>query len=324
MLFWQYLKDHKKGIAAGALFCAVFAVVFWLYRLPLQAVLYPAALCLLLGLIFFFMDYLHGMQKHKALTAICGMTGEMIEKLPAPERMDDRDYQAVIHTLQQEIRSLKTDSSSRYQDMVDYYTIWAHQIKTPIASMRLHLQNEDTAASRQLQSDLQRIEQYVEMVLAFLRLDSASHDYVFRQYGLDGIIKQAVRRFSSEFIGRKIRLDYAPVEKQIVTDEKWLLFVLEQILSNALKYTAEGRIRIYMEDADTLCIQDTGMGIEPSDLPRIFENGYTGYNGRRDKKASGIGLYLCKRICDDLGISITAQSRLGQGTTLKLRFLQKC
>lgn len=321
MLFWQYLKDHKKGIAAGALFCGIFAVVFWLYRLPVQAVLYPVALCLLLGVLFLLADYIRARRKHNTLLCICGM--RMIEELPVPERMDDRDYQAVIRALQREIRCLETDNSRKYQDMVDYYTIWAHQIKTPIASMRLHLQNEDTAVSRQLQSDLQRIEQYVEMVLAFLRLDSASHDYVFRQYELDTIIKQAVKRFSSEFIGRKIRLIYTPVEKAVVTDEKWLLFVLEQILSNALKYTGEGSICIYTETPDTLCIRDTGIGIAPSDLPRIFENGYTGYNGRRDKKASGIGLYLCKRICDGLGIAISAESQLGQGTTLKLRFGQK-
>ena len=118
----------------------------------------------------------------------------------------------------------------RYADMVDYYTIWAHQIKTPISSMHLTLQNEDTDLSRRLSEDLFRIEQYVDMVLMFLRLDSDSTDYVIAQQDLDDIIRQAVRKFSSQFIRKKIRLLYEPVKVQAVTDEKWLLFVVEQVL----------------------------------------------------------------------------------------------
>ena len=173
------------------------------------------------------------------------------------------------------------------------------------------------------------------MVLCYLRLDSESTDYVFREYELDDIIRQAVKRFAGQFISRKIRLDYYAVNKKIVTDEKWLLFVLEQVLSNALKYTEEGSISIYCEkqaeafsgtaskepagqDTAVLCIRDTGIGIAPEDLPRIFERGYTGYNGRNDKNASGLGLYLCRRICKNLGHTITIDSVLGEGTTVRI------
>lgn len=164
-----------------------------------------------------------------------------------------------------------------------------------------------------------RIEQYVDMVLCYLRLDSEDTDYMFQEYGMDGIVRQALHRFSSSFINGKIRLEYQPVKSRVLTDEKWLLFVIEQVLSNALKYTKSGG-RIWIEEAEPgiLCIGDTGIGIAPEDLPRIFEKGYTGYNGRCQKKASGIGLYLCSRICNRLGHRIWVSSAVGAGTRVYL------
>lgn len=321
-LFWSYMKGQKKIIGADLLFFAIFAVMFWQYHLPPEALLYPFLLCVLAGILLLWLDYGRIKAKHDALVRLRRMSASMIEELPARKTLDDEDYQEVITALCAEARELETNANIRYSDMVEYYTLWAHQIKTPIASMRLHLQNEDTPVSRRLRSDLFRVEQYVEMVLAFLRLDSKSSDYVFREYSLDGMIRQAVRKFSHEFIERRIRLEYEPVHKRIVTDEKWLSFVLEQVISNALKYTREGSVKIYLKEPELLCIEDTGIGIAPEDLPRIFENGFTGCNGRTDKKASGIGLYLCRRICDNLGIQIAAESVLAQGTIISLNLEQ--
>ena len=146
-------------------------------------------------------------------------------------------------------------------------------------------------------------------------------DYVFRVCRIDPIVRGAVRKFAGQFIRRGISLDYTPMDKSLVTDEKWLSFVVEQLLSNALKYTRQGSVSIYME-GDTLCIRDTGIGIAPEDLPRIFDRGYTGCNGRTDKKATGLGLYLCRRICQNLGHPITAQSTPGAGTLMKLDLTQ--
>lgn len=317
-LLGKYLKEHIRIILAAGLFCVIFAVVFALYRLPIGAVFYPALLCALCAALFIISDFGRVRRKHRFLQRISGLTAAMINELPDLKTIDDEDYQAVIGALRSEVNALETNAGEQYRNMVEYYTLWAHQIKTPIASMRLHLQGEDTAFSRQLQSDLFRIEQYVEMVLAFLRLDSCSSDYVFREQPIDPIIRQAVRKFSREFIAKKISLEYEPIEKTIVTDEKWLAFVLEQVISNALKYTQEGSVKIYGKEPWILCVEDTGMGIAPEDLPRIFEKGYTGYNGRSDKRASGIGLYLCRRVCDGLGISIAANSRLGRGTVIEL------
>lgn len=176
------------------------------------------------------------------------LAASLITSLPVPDGLIEEDYQTVIENLRSEVAGLEEAAAARYSEMTDYYTMWVHQIKTPISSMRLTLQNEDSVQARRLSSDLFRIEQYVEMVLAFLRLDSVSTDYVFKEHSLDDIIKQAVKKFAREFISRKLRLIYKPVNYSVVTDDKWLGFVLEQVLSNALKYTREGGVSIYMEE----------------------------------------------------------------------------
>lgn len=317
-LFWAYIRQRKKVIFVFFLFFAVFTVSFILYHLPIEAIVYPMLFCLLLCGVFVIWDFSHAKQKHKVLLEIQNLTATMIDSLPEVQGMDDEDYQAIIHALQNEMAENNNLASARYQDMVEYYTVWVHQIKTPITSMRLSLEKEDTALSRKLSSDLFQIEQYVEMVLAFLRLDSNSSDYVFKEYAMDKIIEQAITKFASEFIVRKIHLNYSPTGEIVITDDKWLSFVIEQVLSNSLKYTRDGEIKIYMLESKTLCIEDTGIGIAANDLPRVFEKGYTGYNGRKDKRASGIGLYLCRRICDKLGVKIRITSELNKGTTVLL------
>ena len=169
-----------------------------------------------------------------------------------------------------------------------------------------------------LEAELLKIGQYVDMVLGYLRLDSESTDYVLRDTDLDGLLRQAVRKFARMFILKKITLDFRETGRTVLTDGKWLSFVVEQVLSNALKYTpAGGRIRIY-GDGETLVIADSGIGIRPEDLPRVFEKGFTGYNGREDKKSTGIGLYLCRRVMDRLNHGISIVSRPGQGTLVRL------
>lgn len=321
-LFWQYLRQRRRGFCLGLLLCCVFILSFALYRLPVKAILYPAALCILIGLVFLWLDFLRVKEKYQRLTQIQTFTDASTEEFPPIDGLEDAAYQNIIHLLCAQQAALHSEASRRYSDMIDYYTVWAHQIKTPIASMRLNLQNDDSALSRKVTADLFRVEQYVEMVLMFLKLDCRSSDYVIKSCDLDSIIRQAVKKFAGEFIGRKLKLIYEGVNTSVITDEKWLSFVIEQVLSNALKYTPSGSITISLAPQKKLCITDTGMGIAAEDLPRIFENGYTGYHGRADKKASGIGLYLCKRICSNLGHTIQAESVVDKGTRITIDLSQ--
>lgn len=238
--------------------------------------------------------------------------------LPTMTTVEGADCAAVVETLRRELRRQETARAARWEDMTAYYTAWVHQIKTPIAAMRLTLQGEDTPAARRLMTELGRVEQYVDMALTYLRLEEGGSDYVIRTCAVDDVVRAAVRRFAGEFIDRRIALDYTPVEWETVTDGKWLTFVVEQLLSNALKYTGQdGTVRIYRE-GDDLCIRDSGMGIAPEDLPRVFDMGYTGQNGRLDRRSSGIGLYLCRRICRNLRHEIRIESVPGVGTTVRL------
>ena len=315
--FKGYLKERWKRLLMLLLFVCIFAFSFWVYRLPVRAVMYPCALCLLFGAVFVVYDMTKAYRRHKFFEELHRRNTELISALPEPEGIVDSDYQQLISVLKEKIAEITAQTDSRIRDTVDYYTIWAHQIKTPIAAMRLTLQKEDVPEARRLASELSRIEQYVEMVLVFVRLGSDYSDYVFARQDIDEIIRSSVKKFASEFIDRRIRLEYDSVDIQAVTDEKWFAFVVEQLLSNALKYTREGSIKIYSE-GKVLYIKDTGIGIAPEDLPRVFDKGYTGCNGRTDRRASGLGLYLCRRICQNLGIDISISSTVGEGTTVRL------
>lgn len=321
MRILDYLK--YKGITLAAFF--VFALIAFaclaLSDVPLRLLLYPFVLCILTGLVFLSVGYLRWRRTYDELKLIGELHAEMIDTLPEPVSPQDVQYQQIIRSLCAENMQRQANLSGKYNDLLDYYSAWTHQIKTPIAAMKLKFQNEDSALARQSLNDLKRIEQYVDMALTYLKLDSGDIDYVIQEHDLDDIIRQAIRNFAGEFIDRKIGLDYEAVSFKVLTDGKWLTFVLEQILSNALKYTSEGSIRIYMEGS-TLCIEDTGIGIAAADVPRVFEKGFTGYNGRKDKRASGIGLYLCKRICDNLSHGISIESEAGSGTTVMIDLQQ--
>ena len=316
--FVKWLGQKKSLFLKEGLFAIIFFVTFALYHLPLAAIFYPMLLCFVTGMLFLVWDYRKFAVRHERLQQLSAMPFDVMTDFPESVSVLETDYQQIIVQLQEGQRRMKDKMSFQYQDMMDYYTVWAHQIKTPIAAMRLTLQNTDSSFSRKLSVELARVEQYVDMVLCYFRLDTDTRDYVIAVYDLDDILRQALRKFAGQFIGKKIHLDYQPLNAQVMTDEKWLLFVIEQILSNALRYTQQGCVSIYLESPKILCIRDTGMGIAAEDLPRIFEKGYTGYNGRTDKKASGLGLYLCARICRNLGHGISAESEPDKGTVIKL------
>lgn len=205
------------------------------------------------------------------------------------------------------------------QDNSDYYTTWVHQIKTPIAAMKLMLQQEDSEESLNLQSELFKIEEYVNMALVYVRLDDDSSDFVIKQYNLDEIIRKTIRKYASQFILKNISLRYDGTDKRVITDEKWLAMLLDQIISNSIKYTPSGMVEIVVL-GDSIFIKDTGIGIASEDIPRIFDKGYTGYNGRNSNKSTGLGLYLAKNIAEKIGCKIEVKSQIGDGSVFEIQF----
>lgn len=321
MKIWlEYLRYHRETLLLTGLMAGIFLLVCTLYQLPAEPVEYGFVLWLVLALSLMGIDFARFLNRHRKLEEAAGLANVSLEGLPEPKNLLEQDYRELVQGLDRMKREGESAYSMKYRDMMDYYTMWAHQIKTPIAAMRLLVQSEPTTQSEELLEELFKTEQYVEMVLQYMRTESQSKDLMIRQYPLEDIVRQAVRKYAKTFIRKKISLEFSPLDCVVVTDEKWLSFVVEQILSNALKYTKTGKISIYMDPAKarSFIIEDTGIGIEQEDLPRIFEKGFTGYNGRRDKKSTGIGLYLCRQVMDRLSHTIAIESEVGKGTRVHL------
>ena len=314
----SFLARRWAGLLLFLACAGIFALVFSLYDLELEAVLYAGGLCLLLLLAVLAADFCRSLARRRRYEEIFRNLPLLPEELPAARTVEEADLQEILKELGRRMEAALTEWENWRQESMDYYTTWVHQIKTPISVMRMTLEGEDTEEHRELSAELFRIEQYVEMVLSYLRLDSDSSDYVFQEYDLDSIIRQAVHKYAPLFVRKKLRLSYEPVNVKVLTDEKWLLFILEQILSNSIKYTQEGSVSITLTPDKVLNISDTGIGIAPEDLPRIFEKGFTGYNGRSDKKSTGLGLYLCKKAAGRLSHKISVQSKPGAGTVVSI------
>ena len=296
---------------------AVFALVFALYDLPAEAVGYAVLLGTAGTALMAGVDFLLWRRRWRALKGLASHVTLGLEDLPEPWGAIEAAYQELLDILYRDRQAVLSRSDRERREMVEYYTLWAHQIKTPIAAMRLLLQDDDTDRGRELLAELFKVEQYAEMVLQYLRLGSDSTDYLVRELPLEPIVRQAVRKYAQLFIRSHVSLDLRPISLEVLTDEKWLGFVVEQVLSNAVKYAPGGAVTVFAE-GETLVIRDDGMGIAPEDLPRVFENGYTGCNGRTDKRSTGIGLYLCRQICDRLGHRISLSSQVGKGTVVRI------
>lgn len=317
-IFLAYLLQRRKLLCLLAAMAAVGGFLFCAYRLEKEAYFYMLLLWLLAGLIAGMIDFGLFAARHRKLESLCANIVYSLEELPEPRNLMEEDYDLALRTLFCEKQRVESAGDKEKSAMLEYYTLWAHQIKTPIAAMRLLLQSEDSPENRELLAELFRIEQYVEMVLSYLRLGSTSNDFVLQKYPLEPIVRQAVRKYAPLFIRKKIRLEMGDLPGEVLTDEKWLCFVVEQILSNSLKYTPKGSITIREEPGKVLVIEDTGIGIAEEDLPRIWEKGFTGLNGRADKKATGLGLYLCRRVLEKLSHRMEITSRVGEGTQVRI------
>ena len=317
-LFGAWLASRKLVAAAG-LFCALSGVlIFWLYGLPGEAIAYLLCLCCIGTSFWAVLSFVRFWRKHKILRKMEEAIFVTAEDLPETTTLIEEDYQHLIQRLVRENRQRQAAADSMLEDLTSYYTLWVHQIKTPIAAMDLLLQAGPDRAT-EMEIELQKIAQYVDMVLQYLRLDSTDKDLVLQRCQLDAVVRQTVRKYAKLFILKKIQLVFQETKWEVLSDEKWLCFLLEQLLSNALKYTPEGgKISIFLEGETNLVIADTDIGIAPEDLPRVFEKGFTGNNGRMDKKATGIGLYLCRRVTNLLGHTISIASEPGVGTQVLL------
>lgn len=314
-LFIEFLRKYRKTALFFALFSLIFSGIFLLYGIPPEPVLYAFLLCLFIGGIYVILSFIRFCRRYKILSAIYNNLPYMADELPLTNDIEQNLMNDIVLKLSQITQNEIDQVKNVKQDNMDYFTVWVHQIKTPISAIQMLLQDDDTEIHSEISAELFKIEQYAEMALQYIRLDSSVNDFVIKRYDIDSIIRQAVRKYAPLFIRKKIRLIYEPISAQVLTDEKWLAFVIEQLLSNSIKYTFSGCVEISFEN-QILTVSDTGIGISSDDLPRIFEKGYTGMSGRKEKKSTGLGLYLCRKVCLKLGHKITADSEIGKGTKI--------
>jgi len=340
-LFLDYISKIKFYIILQLFPVMLAEIIFFLYQLPIEPMVYVTVFWLITGICACLNGFYRYRKKVEQLELIAAAPDINLSQMDSPVGQDERFQQEIMQQLNQMRIDVENASQKSSEDMTDYYTMWAHQIKTPIFALRLLLQ-ESTEENKEKLSELFKIEQYVEMVLGYLRTEDMSSDLKLSRCSLDRIIRDQIHKYAGIFVSKKLTLTYESISQDVLTDEKWLGFVIGQILSNALKYTRTGGIRIYLEkklslDTDdvsisignddcnkvenlTLVIEDTGIGIRAEDIPRIFEKGYTGVNGRDDNRATGIGLYLSNKIMGKLGHRLYITSTEGKGTKVFLEF----
>lgn len=314
-IFVRYLKTEAKHIIFLAAAVAVFSVIAVLWKYDIRAVIYASVLCAFIGAVMLVVGYFYFRKRIKQLKTLIGDFDTAGDRLPEIRQNCEKEWSEITSALFTELKRRDIAAENKLMEAEDYYTAWAHQVKVPISAMSLILQEVDENSRRDLNAELIKIEQYTDMIMAYVRLDKSGTDYVFREIKLDDLISRVLKKYTGVFIRKKLTLNYVKNDITVLTDEKWLSIVLEQLISNALKYTNCGGITIITDEEKKLHVIDTGIGIPKDDIPRIFEKGFTGINGRTSSaKASGIGLYLVKRICGNFGYSITVKSELGVGS----------
>ena len=275
--------------------------------------LYFFLLCCFVTILFFTWDILVEMQVYRQEL----LYGEREAQSPLERALAEK-----LEAREMELYQQRSDSERKLTDLLDYYTLWVHQIKTPIAASQLLVAEvDDRQLKQQLEQEIFKIDSYTNLVLQYLRLESFHDDLVLKQVQIEDLVKEIIRKYALFFIQKGLNVNLYDLDKEIVTDKKWLLVVMEQIISNSLKYTKEGGLEIYMEGQE-LCIKDTGIGIKNSDVLRVFERGFSGYNGRLTQQSSGLGLYLSKKISEELGHQIRIESEVGKGTIVRIQFAQ--
>lgn len=294
-LFLDYLKSQSVILFGYLIVCIVFITISVLTTIEIEYVFLGIEI---LGFILFIYLIVHWFHYQKL-----------------SDVKDDNER------LLNENRNLKSEMLNQKDDLNAYFLMWLHQIKTPMTVSKLLLEKPDETTNTKLKMQLMYIEQYISMAMNYLKMIDHSTDMDITQVNLDDIIKNLLKKYSLLFIHNHISLEYQSNVTHVISDSQWLTILIEQILSNALKYTENGKISIqYLEDKHALEIRDTGIGIRSEDIPKIFDRGYSGFNGRMNEKSSGLGLYLARKISERLNIQIEVESKLSQGSVFRLVF----
>lgn len=335
MCFLYYLREKLWRNMVCISVVIIVAVVFFLHGVPKEAVQYSVFLCLFIFLVASAIEYYFYQKQGRQRKRLFETVEYNLLDLYDTRCKAEQDYRLLLKQLLKEKKENTQKLQSDYQELKEYIMMWAHQIKTPITALKLLVQNMEAGENlseeklqqiRRMKEEIFQIESYVSMNLQYIRLDSLQADLSVAPCNLEKMIKAEVRKLSTLFISKRLSVKLTGLDQTVITDEKWLSFVIGQILSNAVKYTNEGSIEVRTKRLGTdvhILVQDTGIGIAKEDIPRIFEKAFTGFNGHVDKQATGIGLYLSKKILERLGHDIKISSVAGEGTCVTILIHQE-
>ncbi len=316
----HYLYSRIFYIIILMIVTMTFCTVLYLENAEISSVSYAFLLSFIFVMIIGWIDFFNYRKKYKNLKS-------MIKNFPFLDEMKISTYDEIQNLYDKiislQIKHMKDISFAVENDkneMTDFYTMWVHQIKTPIFALRLLL--DKIPENSELLSELSKIENYSQMVLNYAKLNSENTELHIESHSLKELINETIKDFSGIFISKKIKLNTNISDENIITDKKWLKFALNQIISNAVKYTDAGEVSIETVE-NMIIISDTGIGISAEDLPRVFDKGFTGEIGRLHKNSTGLGLFLCKKSLNLLGYEIYITSEISKGTTVRI-IIKQC
>ena len=332
MKFTKFLADRRISLFCYVMFMIFTSMVIYLdgsVKVSAGNILYINLVSLSCYIIYLISRYLFYRNYYKSLFDIVeNNRDEIINRLPKPKSYEQILFHEVISALYTE-QNLKIQRLyDQKKDYEEFITSWVHQAKTPIAVSRLLVENNSNTPNKEtlysLEEELDKIENYIEQALYYSKIDDFSKDYLINEVEIDRLVKDAVKKQAKTFINKKINIEIDNTDITVTTDKKWFSFILDQVLTNALKYTSDhGYIKIYgltENKTQKLIIEDNGIGIKLEDLNRVFDKGFTGHNGRENYKSTGIGLYLSKRLAKKLGHDVTIESKYGEYTKVAIIF----
>ena len=324
----EYLKDRTLYLLINFILFVIICGIMLLININSEIIILIFCIWFLPMLTYIFIEFLKQKILYDELNSIMDSLDKkylLSEVMKEPENIEGKLLYDILRQANKDMHEHVKSYRDRENEYREYIETWVHEIKTPIASTRLIIENNQSAITRNIRDEIKKIEEYIEQVLYYSRSNHVSKDYLIKENSLADLVRRVIKRNSRDFISKGITVDMEAVEGTAYSDAKWLEFIVNQLIGNAIKYTRErdGKVTIYTirnENNIILTIEDNGVGIIDKDINRVFEKGFTGENGRKFGSSTGIGLYLCKKLAEQLGLGLTVTSKVGEGTKVSIIF----
>ena len=324
----EYIKERIPFLIINLVLFFIVAIFMYIANVPKSIIIIVFSIWFLPLVSYIVIELI---KSKRYFDSINNVLENLDKKYLLPEVIDEANFiegkilNNILKTLSKDMNERVKYFKDEQLEYREYIETWVHEIKTPIASTKLILENDDSKLSERVNYEIRKVENYIDQVLYYARSSDVSKDYIIKEFDLRAVVMKSIKSNSRDFINKKIKLELKEVSGKIFSDAKWIEFIINQVIVNAIKFSEanKGVVEIYSEEYENnivLTIKDNGVGISGKDIDRVFEKGFTGENGRRFGKSTGIGLYLCKKLCRKLGLGITITSKVNEGTKVNIVF----